>query len=249
MVALLNSITERPPSQTLIVFDKDGVLLDLNATWLPVAVAMGDYLERRCGGATSAVEFLAAVGVGAAIHPNGLFAAGTFAEMTDKWSLIEPKLAAVFADSEAYRGDMRAIIASASKGKTAAKGNVLDTLNALKSMGYALAVVTNDNSESALVNCRDLGIDGFLDALIGADSGFGRKPEATGLLECCRRTEIRPEAAIMVGDTATDYGAFVAAGFKGFIAIAETAPHLPDFIPAADFTFDVIDHIPSALSR
>ena len=51
----------------LIVFDKDGVILDLEATWLPVARAVAHYTASRIpddwDGDIGGVELLAAIGV------------------------------------------------------------------------------------------------------------------------------------------------------------------------------------------
>jgi len=238
---MTNRITGQAPSDTLIVFDKDGVLLDLNATWLPAIVALGGYLERRCDGATSRDDFLAAAGVmmtpgsdDGVILENSLFAAGTFAEMRDVWQAMEPRLEPVFADIDTYRADVTQLMGDAVRGKTVPMGAVKDGIMRLKAGGYRLGVATNDNSPSAMINLTDLGIDQAFDVVICADSGFGRKPEAGGLLEACRATGIAPDAAIMVGDTATDYGAAEAAGYRGFVTISHDAPTKPFFIPRTD---------------
>ena len=238
---MTNPITGHAPQNTLIMFDKDGVLLDLNATWLPAIAALGRYLESRCDGATNRDQFLAAAGVmmkpgtdEGIILENSLFAAGTFAEMREVWEEMEPRLTPVFADIQSYRQDVNQLMAEAVRGKTVPMGKVKDGITRLKHAGYRLGVATNDNTSSALINLADLGIDHAFDIVICADSGFGRKPEGGGLLEACRATGIAPDAAIMVGDTATDYGAAIAAGYRGFITISHDAPTKPDFIPRTD---------------
>ncbi|MCE2517714.1 MAG: HAD family hydrolase [Alphaproteobacteria bacterium] len=248
-------ITSAAPADTLLVFDKDGVLLDLNSTWLPVVVAIGSYLEERCGGATSRDDLLAAVGVEMTpgtdqgiITENSIFAAGTFAHMREVWSTLEPKLIPVFADFDSYRADIDAIVTTTARGQTIPKGEVKSGLTRLKSMGFKLAVATNDNTASAMVNLEDLGIDALFDIVICADSGFGRKPEGGGLLEACRATGITPDRAIMVGDTATDFLAAQDAGFKGFITIADNAPARPDFIPHADAVLAGVDELADLLT-
>ena len=238
---MTNRITQVAPHETLIMFDKDGVLLDLNATWLPAIAALGAYLEGRCEGATSRDAFLAAAGVmmkpgtdEGIILENSLFAAGTFAEMRDVWQDMEPRLAPVFADIQSYRHDVTQLMAEAVRGKTVPMGMVKDGIARLKDAGYRLGVATNDNTSSALINLADLDIDHAFEVVICADSGFGRKPHGDGLLEACRVTGIAPDAAIMVGDTATDYGAAEAAGYRGFITISHDAPQKPAFIPRSD---------------
>lgn len=248
-------ITAAAPGETLLVFDKDGVLLDLNSTWLPVVVAMGAYLEERCGGASARDDLLAAVGVmmtpgtdDGIITENSIFAAGTFAHMRDVWSEMEPRLIPVFEDIEGYRADINRIIMTTARGKTIPKGEVKTGLRRLRDMGFKLAVATNDNTASALINLEDLEIDTMFDVVICADSGFGRKPEGGGLREACRATGISPDRAIMVGDTATDFLAAQDAGFKGFIAIADSAPERPDFIPSADAVVVGVDELPDLLA-
>lgn len=255
MTRLICPITQKTPKETLIVFDKDGVLLELNATWLPVIMALGNYLEEKCGGSTASHVLLEAVGVdlddslpqGGVIRENSLFAAGTFAGMRDVWAEMEPKLAPVFDDIENYRNDVNDIVLNTARGATVAKGDVKGGITALKEAGFKLGVATNDNTQSAMINLEDLEIADLFDVIICADSGFGRKPEGGGLLEACRATGIGVEAAIMVGDTATDYGAAEAAGYKGFITIADNAPVQPDFIPRNDAVLSGVEFLPAVV--
>lgn len=254
--SMICPITGVSPQQTMVVFDKDGVLLDLNSTWFPVVLAMGQYLEDRCQASTKRDDLLAAVGVNitpgtdeGVITENSVFAAGTFATMREIWSELEPKLIPVFADVENYRNDINTIVMKTARGATVAKGDVKAGLQALKDLGFTLAVATNDNTESAMINLEDLGIADLFSVVICADSGFGRKPEGGGLREACRATGIPEHQAIMVGDTATDYLAAVDAGFKGFITIADDAPKKPDFIPESDAVVATVEALPEILAR
>ncbi|MGC6484339.1 MAG: HAD family hydrolase [Candidatus Puniceispirillales bacterium] len=243
-----------PPAPTLIVFDKDGVLLDLNATWLPLIIGITEYLSERADGAVERDALLAAVGVemepgsdNGRILENSVFAAGTFVAMREIWEEMAPVLAPVFADLETYRADVQRIREEKVRGRTAAKGDVAAALAELRAAGWALAVATNDTVNSTQVNLEDMGIADAFDAVICADSGFGRKPEAGGLLEACRVAGCAPEEAIMVGDTQTDWLAAQKAGFGGFVAVADNAPELPGFIPSADLVLpdiaELADHL------
>lgn len=244
------------PTVRLIVFDKDGVLLDLNRTWMPVIVAMADYLVARLNGRADRDALLAAVGVNitpgtdtGTIVENGAFAAGTFAEMREIWAEMEPDLIPVFDDHARYRADILRISQETVRGKTVAKGDVLKALMELRAQGFALALATNDNTESAHINLSDMKIRDCFDAIICADSGFGRKPEADGLLECCRRMGVTPQQSVMVGDTATDWAAAHNAGFRGFITIADDAPEKPEFIPDTDAVLPSIEGLAEAMQE
>lgn len=248
-------MTSRLPAPRLIVFDKDGVLLDLNQTWMPLIIGIAEYLEGRAGGSIDRDALLAAVGVEMVpgtdqgrILENSVFAAGTFVAMREIWQEMAPTLKPVFDDLASYRADIQRIREERIRGNTVAKGAVRAELERLRASGYHLAVATNDTTNSARLNLEDMGIEHAFDAVICADSGFGRKPEGGGLLEACRITGCSPLEAVMVGDTATDWLAAQAAGFGRFIAIADGAPARPDFIPSAELVLATIEGLDAGLA-
>lgn len=242
------------PDARLIVFDKDGVLLDLNQTWMPLVVSLAEHLTMRAEGCVERDDLLAAVGVemipgtdDGQILENSVFAAGTFMAMREIWQEMAPGLKSFFEDKALYRAEIQRIHEATVKGNTVAKGNVGDELERLRGQGYALAVATNDTTSSAMLNLNDMGIADAFDAIICADSGFNRKPEPDGLLEACRIANCTPDQAIMVGDTQTDWLAAHNAGYGGFVAIADGAPELPGFIPSADLVLAEIDGLAQRL--
>ena len=247
----------KPPS--LIVFDKDGVLIDLY-TWMPLMVGIADYLVERgaeLGDRTlQRDDLLMAVGVEmrpgndrGRIIENSIFASGTFVEMRETWRKMAPSLAPVFEDIETYRRDVQRIRLESIRGNTVAKGRVAETLSKLRTAGWALAIGTNDTENSTRMNLEDIGVANTFDAVICSDSGFGRKPDPDGLLEACRITGHPPDQSIMVGDTQTDWLAAQNAGFGGFVAIADCAPDLPGYIPSADGVLPDISGMEDLLER
>lgn len=242
-----------PPK--LIVFDKDGVLLDLNATWMPMIIGMAEYLSEKSNGTAERDALLSAVGVEMVpgtdegeILENSIFAAGTFVAMREVWEEMSPALKAVFEDMETYRADMQRIREERVRGNTVAKGDVATALSELRSAGFSLAVATNDTVNSTQLSLEDMGIAEAFDVVICADSGFGRKPEAGGLLETCRVAGCTPDEAIMVGDTQTDWLAAQNAGFGRFVTIADSAPDVPGFIPSSDLVLPSIEGLRDALA-
>ena len=62
-----------------IIFDKDGVLLDLAATWFPVAQKMTELLDEYTDGKYGAAFFQSIIGIDASdgsINHGGTFASG-----------------------------------------------------------------------------------------------------------------------------------------------------------------------------
>ena len=231
----------------LVIFDKDGVILDLQATWLPVARAVAAHtvtLIPAVGGVMADIttaDLLHAIGVDdqrGYIDPKGIFATGSFAQMRAKWQVMLPPQMIDLEHDRAYSEAVQTIVHEQTRQTTKAKGDVVTPLHALYQHGYQLALVTNDSESSARQSLDDLGIVDLFCAIVGADSGFGSKPDPDGLLHCCDVARVTPDESIMVGDTNADYGAAMAAGCKAFVCIAdafEFRPHddiQPEFVIA-----------------
>ena len=220
-----------------LVFDKDGVILDLIGTWFPVVQALADYtIERQpsnARGLVSRAKLLASVGVDDAtgsIDPMGLFASGSFAEIRATWQALLPPDMINLEHDISYRAEVKRLVRELAHGNTIPKGDVATPLRRLADAGFKLAVLTNDSESSARQNLVELGIEGLFDPVIGADSGYGGKPEPKGLLQCCADHESDPAETLMVGDTGADFGAAVRAQVADFICIADD----PYWRPHAD---------------
>ena len=229
----------------LVIFDKDGVILDLEATWLPVVRAVAAHtvtLIPPVGGVSQRIistDLLNAIGVDdqrGHIDPKGIFATGSFAQMRSKWQAMLPPQMIDLDQDRAYSDAVQTIVHEKTRQTTKAKGDVVTPLDALHKEGFLLALVTNDSEGSARKSLHDLGIADLFCAIVGADSGFGVKPDPDGLLHCCDVAGVMPDTSIMVGDTISDYEAALAAGCEAFVCIAdayEFRPHddiQPEFV-------------------
>ena len=94
---------------------------------------------------------------------------------------------------------------------TALYDGVRDLLAALGDAGYALGICTNKREVTARLVLDHFGLDGCFGAIIGGDTTANRKPEPDPLLEATRQLELMPQATVMVGDSAADFGAARAA--------------------------------------
>ena len=240
----------------LIVFDKDGVILDLEATWLPVARAVAQYTASRIpddwNGKIGAPDLLAAIGVNdetGSINSKGIFAAGSFADIRACWQKMLPSHMISLDHDERYQHDVKELVNRHGRNQTVPKGDVETPLRQLYAKGYALAILTNDNEESAKKNMRDIGILDLFRVVVGADSGFGSKPDPDGFLHCCEVTGIAPAASIMVGDTMADYGAALAANAGDFICVADSAKNLPHENIDREKVISRIDQLPALMDR
>ena len=210
-----------------IIFDKDGVILDLAATWLPVAEKMTHLLDEYTDGRYGAEFFQAIIGVNAkagTIDHGGIFAAGSFHDQ--KIAILDkaPELEPHFEAGTDYQNRMRHFVEQNYERPVKAKGAVKDTLHKLRSDGYKLAMLTNDAEFSAQKSSAELGILELFDMLVGFDSGFGGKPQAEGYLAICKALNTTPSASIMVGDTNADIGVARAAGARHFVGVSALYP-------------------------
>lgn len=224
-----------------LVFDKDGVILDLVGTWFPVVEKLVDYTMMRLPAASRETvtrdALLATVGVDEAtghIDPMGLFAMGSFTDIRAAWQTLMPPGSIDLQNDESYRVEVKRLVSAHAHGNTVPKGDVVTPLRTLAESGFQLAVLTNDSEESARRSLDELGIESLFHPIIGADSGHGGKPEPHGLLHCLSVHGTDPSRALMIGDTGADFGAAVNARVADFICIADD----PEFRPHQDVKVD-----------
>lgn len=89
---------------------------------------------------------------------------------------------------------------------------VLPALQALQAAAVPMAICTNKPVELVPPLLAHLGIAGFFSAIIGGGSLPQRKPDAAPLLASAAALGRHVAQCLMVGDSATDHGAAVAAG-------------------------------------
>ena len=84
-------------------------------------------------------------------------------------------------------------------------------LERLHAAGLRIAIVTNKQFRFADALIRDFRFARWVDLVVGGDTCARRKPDPEPLRYACRRLEVAPAAALMVGDSANDVTAARAA--------------------------------------
>lgn len=87
-------------------------------------------------------------------------------------------------------------------------------LQQLRAQGLALAVVTNKVWRLAAPLVEAAGWDEVLPCVIGGDTASRPKPDPAPVLEACRRLDVSPAEALMVGDDVRDIEAGRSAGCR-----------------------------------
>lgn len=90
----------------------------------------------------------------------------------------------------------------------------LETLQALKDLGFKLACVTNKTARFTNPLMKTAGLAPYFDFIASGDTFTAMKPDPLPLLETAKKFGVAPENALMVGDSINDITAGRDAGFK-----------------------------------
>lgn len=212
-----------------LLFDKDGTLVDFDATWGPAAY---DVMTAMAGDDRAALERLMHVShydeTSRRFKPTSPLVAGSSGDYGPVWAEALRRPFSTDVTDEMDRRFVEAGLIHLSP-----IGDPAGVLTALKGRGLALGIVTNDSEAGARSQARALGIDHHLDYVVGWDSGFGRKPAPGQIHAYLERTGLPAHAVAMIGDSLHDLHAARAAGV---LAVGvETGPIIPEgFAEAAD---------------
>ncbi len=91
---------------------------------------------------------------------------------------------------------------------------VREGLDYLESQGYRLGCVTNKAAQFTLPLLKDLGVHDGCASIVSGDTLPKKKPDPLPLLHSAEKLGVKPEDALMLGDSMSDVKAARAAGFQ-----------------------------------
>jgi len=203
----------------VVIFDKDGTLIDFHAMWGGWARGLGDRLDAAIRRPVS-LDVYAAIGFDPStgrVAPGGQLATATMAGVEETvarvlrrwcpsisaarrateaaWSTPDPvALAVPLADLPAIFGQLRAD-------------------------GRRIAVVTTDDRAPTDATLRSLDIRDEVQAMVCGDDGFAMKPEPDPVFAICQAFRTDPSQVAVVGDTPADIAMGRAAGAGRIIGV------------------------------
>jgi phosphoglycolate phosphatase len=177
-----------------ILFDLDGTLLDTIGDLVEAANRMLAELGRPL---RSAAQIHSFVGKGVAMLVRRCLTEDAYATETE----IEHGVEVFRRHYAEINGDT-----------TRVYPGIEDTLQAMRSLGLKLAVVTNKAEEFTLPLLQRMGFAGRFDAVVSGDSVATKKPDPAMLHHACGLLGVGAAQALMIGDSANDALAARAAG-------------------------------------
>lgn len=227
----------------LIVFDKDGTLIEFDLMWGGWVDDIASGLEASTGLGLRAglYEMLGVDPTTGLVYWHGLMAATPMARI---------------------REAIEAYVAAAGAGETAALAAVAAAWNAPDPVGLArpvtdlpallarlrqrvarFAVATSDDREPTERTLDALGIAGEMATLACADDGFPNKPAPDPVLRICERLGVEPARAAVVGDSPADLRMARAAGAGRVIAVLTGVGDEATLAPLADIVLSSIEQL------
>lgn len=249
LFAVSRDTTGWSPRQTAkamhgILFDKDGTLLDFEATWLPLLNAVVRDLAR--GDEDVAEAMLIKGGFDpetGRFRAGSTIAAGTTVDVAQLWypTLDGDALGAIVGRID------RGFSAGGSDYSVALPG-VAETLAALAADGHVLGVATNDGTATAAEALGAIGLGGFFAHVLGYDAVTNPKPAPDMVLAFAERTGLKPAEIIVVGDNAHDMVMARQAGAGAAIGVLSGNSAEADLAPFADAILPSICDLPGWLA-
>jgi phosphoglycolate phosphatase len=191
-----------------LLFDKDGTLVDIQATLGPATCDVLAYLS--AGDAALFGRLAAMTRVDTAAR-RLLPGCPVISEATDVYGRMWAEVL-----GRPFTADFGAAIdrlyLQACLDHLAPIGHPRAVFEALKRRGYVLGIMTNDAAANTHAQLRQLGIDHLVMFVAGYDSGLGQKPDAAPVLAFAAAAGVAPHEVAVVGDSPHDLIAARAAG-------------------------------------
>jgi phosphoglycolate phosphatase len=224
----------------LVVFDKDGTLIEFQRMWSGWVDDLAAGLEARTGLALrdGLYDLLGVDPASGDIRWHGLLAATPMARIRE---VVEAHVAAAGAGAASAAAALDAVWTAPDPVSLARPVTDLrPLLERLRGRGRRFAVATADDRGPTERTLAALGIAEAFDALACADDGHASKPAPDAVLRLCAALAIPVERTAMVGDSPADLAMGRAAGAGRVIAVLTGVGDRVTLAPLADLVLDSV---------
>jgi phosphoglycolate phosphatase-like HAD superfamily hydrolase len=233
----------------LLIFDKDGTLIEFHLMWGGWVDDLANRLEAEAGRPLrGGLYSLLGVGPGTGlVHAHGLLAATPMSRIREHVeaylveSGVAPTRAAAAVDAAWHAPDPVALARPVTD---------LPALFAkLRPIVGMFAVATSDDRDPTEQTLAALGIAGEMAALVCADDGIPNKPAPDPVLHLCRLLGVPPKRTAVVGDSPADLRMARAAGAARTIGVLTGVADRVELEPLADAILGSIAELAPAAPR
>jgi len=227
----------------LIIFDKDGTLIDFHAMWGCWIIELAHRLETATHQPLAdplfkAMDFEPNTGQ---ILPGGHLADDPMVEL--RLITINTLRSAAFSSQTIETAMAAAWHAPDPVALAQPLTNIPALFTTIRSCGAKIAVATSDDRASTEALLAAWDIAKLVDALVCADDGLAIKPAPDMILAICDRLSISPANCGMVGDNPADLQMGRAAGVGLNIGVLSGIGHATDLEAGADMLVSSVEEL------
>jgi phosphoglycolate phosphatase len=215
----------------LIVFDKDGTLVDFDLLWAGKLVhAVEAVLATAPPSPELRMRLFATLGIhedGKSVIPESPLAVSTLAKLGMATTIVLYQNGVSWHEAEQISRDifMPAIEVLPRPQDIRAIGDVSGLMRGLSQHGFRLAVFTSDDRNATMATLPMLGIDDLIQAMVCGDDAIPGKPSGAGLLHLASHFGVQPQTILMVGDSMTDMTSAAAANVGWRVGVLSGTGH------------------------
>jgi phosphoglycolate phosphatase len=228
-----------------ILFDKDGTLLDFQASWSRAYRELS--LDLCAGDAVAAKVMLVSAGMDAetgAFRSGSVLAAGNTVDIVQFWypALSGAELTAMIArvDAVFFENGVRYSVPIP---------GVEETLATLSEAGLAMGVATSDGTAAARAAMQALGLAKYLPHVFGYDSVARPKPAPDIVHAFAAAIGAGPDDIVVIGDNPHDLEMARSAGAGAAIGVLTGNSTSAELAPLADAVLDSVCALPEWLGN
>ena len=226
-----------------VLFDKDGTLIDVNATWVPIYREV--LKELFATDEPGAEAIMARAGYDPAtgkFRAGSLLAGGTTRQIAATWW---PELSGEALDAKVDLLDNGCT--PLVRGRLMPPMPLAPIPADVRAMGLRLGVATNDSHVSATAHMAHVGVIEHFEDIIAADTVPVPKPSGNMIRRFAEITGLRPEEIAMVGDNHHDMEEARNGGAGLAIAVLSGNAAHEDIAHLADHTLASVAELPALL--